>query len=150
MLAFTGPATDATKVVVESGLTIIESSLLGAFTILCMAVAGVCIWQLIRVQNNRVTDQQQLNTHMEKAREKMEGLIEKMTEAFAGHKAALEKLNETERLQTETMRGLASKFEGMRTTMDSVIRDAVRNPHKRSYTPGSGSSAPPRPRGDSS
>lgn len=145
MLAFSGPTDDAAGVVVKSGLGIVESGLLGSFAILCLVVSGVCVWQLIRVQNKRVGDQKQLNEHMEKARERMEGLIEKMTEAFSGHRAALDRLNETEKLQTETMRNLASKFEGMQTTMDSVIRDAVRNPYKRSYTP---SSTKPPPRGD--
>lgn len=144
MLAFAGPGSEVVRTGVKAGLGVVESGLLGAFAVMCLVVSGVCVWQLIRVQNKRVADQKQLNDHMERAREKMEGLIEKMTEAFSGHRAALDRLTEAEKAQTETLRDLASKFEGVRTTMDSVIRDAVRNPYKRSYTPTSTSKPPPR------
>ena len=126
---------EVVEVAAKSGLTILETSLLGAFAILCLAVAVVAVWQLIRVQNKRVCDQQKLNDHMEKARERMEGLIEKMTAAFAGHKAALEQLSRTEQQQTDSLKQVGEGLTKVQTTLDSVIRDAVRGRPRSSSPP---------------
>ena len=117
---------------------IIKDSVLGALLVIAV---GLCVWAVLRlnsVQNKRVADQKQMNDRMEKSQEKMAGLIEKMTEAFAGHKAALEKLADTERSQTDTMVKLCGEMRGLQGTVDSVIRDAVRRSSPRSYTPSSG------------
>lgn len=121
-------AGDALGVVIKDGV-------LGALLIIAV---GLCVWAVMRlnsVQNKRVEDQRLMNERMEKSQDRMAGLIEKMTEAFTGHKAALDRLSESEKSQTETMVKLCSKMEGMQGTVDSVIRDAVRG--RRSYTPSS-------------
>lgn len=117
---------------------IVKDSVLGA---LLVVAVGLCVWAVLRlssVQNKRVADQKQMNERMEKSQEKMASLIEKMTDAFTGHKAALDRLSDTEKSQTETMVHLCSKMEGVQSTIDSVVRDAVRRAPRRSYTPGSG------------
>jgi septal ring factor EnvC (AmiA/AmiB activator) len=139
MLAFLQP-----KVVEEAATSavavIVRESFLGAFAVLCLVLCVAAAWLLVRVQNQRTQDLKQMSDKMEKSQDQMAQLIGKMTEAFLGHKAALKRLTDTEKVQTETMQNMVSKMEGMRTTIDSVIRDAVRAPRPPRYTP---SSRPP-------
>jgi len=129
LAAWIGPAAEAVELAGKSGLSIIASSLLGAITVLSIIVTIFAVWMLNHVQNERVADQKQLSERMEKASERQEKLVEKMTGTFAGVKNALDNLTQTEKDTQAFLREL-------KTSMDGVIRDAVR----RSSTP-----APRRP-----
>jgi uncharacterized membrane-anchored protein YhcB (DUF1043 family) len=117
-LALLGPGTEAAELAGKSGLSVMESSLLGAIAILSLVVAIFSVWKLNRVQNERVADQKQLSERMEKASERQEKLVEKMTGTFAGVKNALDNLTQTEKDTQFVLRDLKS-------SMDGVIRDAV-------------------------
>lgn len=120
LLAMDGPVAEAAKLAGKSGLTIIESSLLGAITVICVIVTILAAWRLNKVQNDRVADQKQMS-------EKAEKLISGMTSTFSGVKNALDNLTQTEQQTQILLRSLQQSIEG-------VIRDAVRR----------GSSSPPR------
>ena len=77
---------------VKAGLSIVESSLLGAFAVLCMTLAVFCVWLTFRTQNARISDQKALS-------EKLEALIEKQADFNTKTTVAIEKLNESERQQ---------------------------------------------------
>ena len=119
-----GPAAEAAELAGKSGLSVIASGLLGSIAVLSLLVAIFAVWMLNRVQNERVADQKQLSERMEKASERQEKLVEKMTSTFSGVKNALENLTQTEKDTQAFLRELKG-------SMDGVIRDAVR----RSSTP---------------
>ena len=119
LLLLAGPAAEAAELAGKSGLNILESSLLGAIAVLSLVVAIFSVWKLNRVQNERVADQKQLSDRMEKASERQEKLVEKMTSTFSGVKNALDNLTQTEQ-QTQGL------LRSMQQSMDGVIRDAVR------------------------
>lgn len=119
-LALYGPTAEAAELAGKSGLSVLESSLLGAIAVLSLVVAAFSVWKLNRVQNERVADQKQLNERMEKAFERQESLVEKMTGTFSGVKNALDNLTQT----GKDTQSLLREFKG---TMDGVIRDAVRS-----------------------
>jgi len=118
LAALMGPAVEAAELAGKSGLSIIASGLLGSIAVLSLLVAIFAVWMLNRVQNERVADQKQLNDRMEKASERQEKLVEKMTGTFAGVKNALDNLTQTEKDTQAFLRDLKG-------SMDGVIRDAV-------------------------
>ena len=63
--------TGMTGVAVRAGLTLIESSILGAITTLAVIIAAWAVWKLSKVQDARVRD-------LERCSERMEGLAERM------------------------------------------------------------------------
>lgn len=119
-LALYGPTAEAAELAGKSGLSVLESSLLGAIAVLSLVVAIFSVWKLNRVQNERVADQKQLSERMEKAFERQESLVEKMTSTFSGVKNALDNL-------TQTGKDTQSLLRELKGSMDGVIRDAVRS-----------------------
>ena len=93
------PPQEVVDVGVKAGLSIIESSILGAFAILCLGIAGVCLWITMRTQNARVADQKAMS-------EKMEGLIREQGAFNSTTTAAIQKLNENESEQLGKLTGI--------------------------------------------
>jgi len=118
--SFYGPAAEAAELVGRSGLSILESSLLGAITVLSLLVCIFAVWKLNRVQNERVEDQKQMS-------ERMETLSTQLTSTFSETNNALNNLTAAEKEGQALMRDLKS-------SIDNVILAAVKR---------SGSSRPP-------
>jgi hypothetical protein len=121
LLAMAGPAAEAAELAGRSGLSVLESSLLGAIAVLCLVVAIFAVWKLNKVQNERVEDQKQMSGRMEK-------LAEKLVSTFSETNNALSNLTQAEKDGQALMQQLKSSIDG-------VIMAAVRR----------GSSHPPRP-----
>jgi uncharacterized membrane protein len=125
--ALEGPAKEATQVVARSGLTILESSILGAITLVALGVAAVCVWKLSKVQDQRAAD-------MSKANERMEQLVTKMTVVFAEFNNSL---NNLARAEEQGQAALAT----LKQSVDTVVYEAVRG--GRRYSPPQGQQRPP-------
>jgi cell division protein FtsL len=91
---------------VKAGLSIVESSLLGAFAVLCLTVAVFCVVLTFRTQNARVADQKALS-------EKLEALIEKQADFNTKTTSAIEKLNDSERQQVTLLTELKLQMQNI-------------------------------------
>lgn len=89
-------ADEAIKAGAKAGLSIIESSLLGALCILCVAIAAACIWLLYKTQNARVADHKALA-------DKLEAVITRQAELNGKTASAVEKLCEAEKSQAQLL-----------------------------------------------
>lgn len=118
--ALYGPVSEGAELAGRSGLNVLESSLLGAITVLSLLVAIFAVWKLNRVQNDRVEDQKQMSERMEK-------LGTQLASTFSETKNTLNNLTEAEKEGQELLQQLKS-------SIDNVIMAAVRRP----------SSSPPR------
>lgn len=98
------PPGDAVGVGVKAGLSIIESSLLGSFAVLCLSMAIVSIWLAFKTQNARVADQKQMV-------DKMEGLIKEQGQFNTTTSAAITKLNENEQAQITLLTGMSTQLQ---------------------------------------
>jgi len=111
------------KVVAEQaakgGLTVLESSLLGAIVVLCLGVAILSVWKLIKVQDARIEDRERERQGRDKIQAELIALNERMIETFTALKASIDKLRESERDGQEMLRGV-------RQSLDSVVLEAVR------------------------
>lgn len=124
VLAF--QAKDAVEAGVKAGLTVLESSILGAIAILAITISTWAVYKLSKVQDKRVADQVAMN-------DKMERLIEKMTTAFSEMNNSLYNLVQAEKDGQALMSAL-------KTSVDGIIMEAIRRIGP-SYGP------PPVPRG---
>ncbi len=106
------PPGEVVTVGVKAGLSVLESSLLGAFAILCMFVAMISVWLTFRTQNARVADQKQVV-------DKMEGLIKEQGQFNTTTSAAITKLNENEQTQNTLLTTLG-------THMQTIIAGLMR------------------------
>lgn len=116
-----GPGAEAAELAGRSGLTLLESSLLGAIAVLSLLVAIFAVWKLNRVQNERVEDQKQMSERMEK-------LADRLVSTFSETNSALQNLTQAE-VQGQAL------MQQLKSSIDGVIMAAVRR----------GSSHPPRP-----
>jgi hypothetical protein len=122
---------------VDTGMNLIGNFILGGIAIFAVGLMGWAIRELKRVQDARVTDQKAFTTELT-------AFSSQIRDAQGETVAAINELTVAENQQTDILRSngealadCKSSLEGMRQTIDSVVRDAVRG--HRHYT----SSAPP-------
>jgi hypothetical protein len=120
MLAFASE--EVVGVGVKAGLSILESSILGAIAILAIAITGWAIFKLSHVQDLRVADQKAIN-------DKMEKLIEKMTTAFS-------EINNTLGNLVTSDKDSQGVLLGLKGSLDGVIMEAIRRSGGGTYPPG--------------
>lgn len=112
--------------VVDPALSTLDKTVIGSLLILSWVLTIASVVQLIRVQNARVADQQQLS-------DKSEKLIDKMLTAFTEMKAALESLKEAEKSSQQASDALRGAIEGMRHSFDMFLMTQGRK-----FTPSAG------------
>ena len=118
-----------------AGLSLVESSLLGASAVLFLLVAVVSVWRLSGVQDKRADD-------AEKHSVRMEALADRMLSTISKFDKTIDKLVEAERSSQETQRIQNDILLQMKQSQDTIIRDAVIGSR---YSRGSrGPSTPPR------
>ena len=105
----------------KAGLSILESSILGAITVLAFAIAIFAIWKLVKVQDQRVKDKESTN-------DKMEKLMEKFITTFSKMENALTNLTQAEK-------DGQALLQSMKQSQETIILEAVRG---RSPAPGGG------------
>lgn len=116
MLAYQTRA--AAEVGKAAGLSVIESSILGASAILFLLVAVVAVWRLSKVQDKRAED-------AEKHSIRMEALADRMLSTISKFDKTIDKLVEAERASQETQRTQNDILLQMKQSQDTIIRDAV-------------------------
>lgn len=131
--------------------SIVKDSVFGALLIVAVVLLIWLVRRVLAIQDLRVQDQKDMSARLENSQEKQGALIEKMTEAFSAFKNTVEKLNQTQEMSRGATNDLVVAVRSLQSTVDSVLRDAVRNPYRRSHSPSSvpavkPSSSPPRPR----
>lgn len=112
-------AKEAASTGAKAGLTLIESSILGAVAVLTIVVAFFAIWKLLKVQekisevhDQRVEDQKQMSV-------RMESLTEKLITTFSKMENALTNLTQAEK-------DGQALLQAMKASQESVILEAVR------------------------
>lgn len=130
--------------------SIVKDSVFGALLIVAVVLLIWLVRRVLAIQDLRVQDQKDMSARLEKSQEKQGALIEKMTEAFGAFKNTVEKLNQTQEMSRGATNDLVAAVRSLQSTVDSVLRDAVRSPYRRSQSPTGtpvprpGSSSPPR------
>lgn len=116
----------AVDVASTAAYSIVKDSVFGA--LLLIAVVGI-IWlirRLLAVQDLRVADQVRANELMERTRDKTAALMEQVLKASSSVDSALEDMSEAQETQANAIRESRTAIQQVQTTMDSIIRDAVR------------------------
>jgi uncharacterized protein HemX len=115
-----------TDVATTAAYSIVRDSVFGA--LLVVAVLGIAwlIRRLLSVQDQRVADQVRANELMERTREKTTALMSQMTSASSAVNVALEKLTDVQGDNGRAITELRSAVQALQSTMDSIIREAVR------------------------
>lgn len=113
------PAKGLTEVAVKGGLSLVESSILGAITVVAVGIAIFAIWKLSRVQDARVSDREKLSSEKDKLLSELITLNNKMTETFSATKSSIDELRSSEREGQEVLRGV-------RQSLDTVVLEAVK------------------------
>jgi hypothetical protein len=96
----------------KAGLTLVESSILGAVAVLCAFAAGFAIWKLNKTQDLRVQDQKDMSG-------RMEDLVKQMTSAFSKMTNSIDNLTSTDREGQKVL-------QGVKQSLDGVILEAVK------------------------
>jgi hypothetical protein len=123
-----GEPTRATEDVVASAAgNVIEKGVLGA--LLIIAVVGIIflIRRLLAVQDQRVADQVRSNELMERTREKTALLMEHVAKSSNETNTTLDRHADKIEDNTKAAGELRTELAALRSTMDSVMRDAVRS-----------------------
>jgi len=120
MLAFLLQPEEAANAASKAGLSIIESSLLGAITVLALTLAVVAIWKVLKVQDARVADVTSSTKDRDQILAEIIDLNKRMIETFSSMKASIDRLCDSEQQGQEVLRG-------MRQAMDTVVLSAVSN-----------------------
>lgn len=108
---------EGSKAAVQAGLTLLESSLVGAFSILSLAVGVTGVWLAFRAQNARVEDQKALN-------ERIGSLITDHGAITAQNTVALARVNDrlgeadTQRRDANT--AVLTALAAIQTTLNSI------------------------------
>lgn len=110
----------------EPALSTLAQTLLGAFAVLCLIVAAVAIWQLIRVQNARATDQQAFREEYKLLVDQNSKLFDKMTSAVSGLKEAVAALTEQEKNSQAVITQLKSTMDSVHNTMQLLLMHSGR------------------------
>ena len=95
---------DTVQAGVKAGLSLLESSLLGAFSVMCLGMAVAAVWLNYKTQNARVADQKAMV-------DKMEALIREQGQFNTGTTAAIQKLSESEQRQFSVLTGVQSQLQ---------------------------------------
>lgn len=114
LLAAAFQVKDATEVGIKAGLTVLESSLLGALAILCLLIGVVGVWLSYRTQNARVADQKKMSG-------KLEELIREQTQFTTSMTLAIKELDATEKQQVAVLQRILLEQQALKTTMDSIV-----------------------------
>ena len=105
---------------------IVKDSVFGALLLGAVMLLVWLVRRVLAVQDARVADQKQMSERLEKAQDRQGQLIEKMTEAFSAFKGSVDSLIQAQESGRNAITELNTSVQQLRTTMDSVIRDAVR------------------------
>lgn len=104
---------EAAQVAVRSGLTVLESSILGAITLVSICLTVWAVSKLSKVQDQRVAD-------LEKQSEKLREVVIQMTTTFADVSKALDGMSEAADKNSQALSELKGATNG-------VVMEAVRN-----------------------
>lgn len=140
MLAFLaeGPVEVATKGA-EAALSTLAQSVLGAITVIAVAVAIWAVKKLSSTQDERTKDAKE-------AGEKYEKLIEKMLEVQTGMSKAIDAVTSAENAGTAVSREQNIALAKINQTLEGTIRDAIRDSRRSSTYRDDPSVRPPVPR----
>lgn len=121
MLAFLteGPVEVATKGA-EMALSTLAQSVLGAITVVAVAVAIWAVRKTVATQDERTKDAKE-------AGEKYEKLIEKMLEVQTGMSRAIDAVTTAENAGTAVSREQNIALAQIKQTLEGTIRDAIRD-----------------------
>lgn len=118
--------------IVEKGADKVFDSLgeaiLGGVALLCLFIAGVSVYKLISVQERYTVRQ-------DKQTEKVNALVEKMTETFSAVNVTLTELTNAERDSQRQAQEHMNLLQQMKQSQDTIIRDAVNAGRYRRTTP---------------
>lgn len=120
----------------KAGLSLAESSILGAATVFFCIIAGLAVYKLSLVQDRRAADAKGYSERIEGLLLKMGELNNKMATTFASMENALTNLVQVEKDGQALLQSMKNSF-------DTVIRDAVVGRGGYRYGPSS-SDPPPR------
>ena len=115
--------------------TIVNNSILGALLVVAVCAIGLLIKRLLAVQDLRVADQVRANEIMERNREKSATLMEQYTKASNEVNSAVERFTDVQGDTLRTIGSLQTAIASLQSTLDSVIRDAVRGNRPRDPAP---------------
>lgn len=102
---------EAAQVAVRSGLTVLESSILGAITLVSICLTVWSIVKLSKVQDLRVKD-------LERSNDRMELLVTKLTTTLSELSASIDK-------SVEETRRNERALDDLKVSVDGVVRDAL-------------------------
>ena len=111
-------ADKAIELGVKAGLTVVESSILGAFAILALGVGVAGVWLAFRTQNARVDDQKKLS-------EKIEALINEQNKLNTSTTLALSQLNSSGQQHNAALGAINTNLTALHTTMSSIMQGLV-------------------------
>lgn len=110
---------------------IIKEGVMGALLVVSVALLVFLVRRVLAVQDMRVEDQKKMSDRLERSQERQSALIEKMTQAFTSFESAVDKMNQTQQLSSASVTALLAEVGKLQSTVDSVVRDAVRKPTSR-------------------
>lgn len=105
----------------QPALSTVAQTVLGAVCLLCMVVTCVAIWQLIRVQNARASDQQQFREEYRALVDQNAKLFDKMGTAVSGLKEVISALTEQEKGSQSVLTQLKGTLDGVQQTMTQLL-----------------------------
>lgn len=103
---------------VVEGLSIVAQTLLGGIAIFGVLIAVLSVWKLIGVQES-YTDRS------DKQSEKMEKLVENMTNTVSKFDKTIDRLIESERHSQEVQQDHMNLLGQMKQAIDTALRDAI-------------------------
>ncbi len=127
---------EAAQVGVRAGLTVLESSILGAITLVSTLLTVWAIWKLSKVQDQRVSD-------LEKQNDKMQELVMKMTGTFAEVSKSLDSMGEAADSSERALGELKSAVNGVVMEAVRSLRSHYRDPR---WSPSGGIPAVQQPK----
>jgi DNA topoisomerase IA len=116
-------AKSAVETGAKAGLTLVESSVLGATAVFFAAVAAVLLWRLLAAQDMRTAEAKASGAQMLEMTVRLEGLITKMSTTFSSMENTLNNLTQAEKDGQAVL-------QAMKQSIDNVIRDAVVSRHR--------------------
>lgn len=140
MLAFTQqPGVKEVVQVTQPALSTLAQTILGSIAVVCLAVAGIAVWQLIRVQNARAADQKAFREEYKALVDQNTKLFDKMTTAVSGLREAVAALTEQEKGAQGALAQFKSTLDNVQNTMQLLLLQSGRRSGP--------SSSPPKMRG---
>jgi uncharacterized protein HemX len=105
---------------------LVKDGVLGALLVLAVVGIVILVWRLLRAQDLRVEDQNKANDALEKVREKTSTLMEQLMQASHETTRAMERLTDAQEDNVRALDRVCSALTSVQTTLESVLRDAVR------------------------